>query len=203
MRLWRSPGLRKRIKWQAFNSFTILETSVDYDRLPELVSIFILSYDPFGAGSMIYEAETVLKTHPEIPYNDGIRRLFLYVDGDLSEDAGEDEKKLKALLKYIGSSIDENVTDEATRELDEIVKRVKAKSEVGVRYMKSWEIEKELKEEGRKEGIKEGIKEERKNTEAERKRADNAEKERAKAVEDRVRLEAELAKYKLRFGEIA
>ena len=47
----------------------------------------------------------------------------------------------------------------------------------------------EGREEGRKEGRKEGREEERQNTEAERKRADEA--------------EAELAKYKEKFGDIA
>ncbi len=174
----------------------LLKTGTDYDRLPELVTIFILSYDPFGANAMVYEAGSIIKTHPEIPYNDGVRRIFLYVEGELPEDSKDDDKALKALLKYIGRSIEENVADEAIRRLDDIVKRVKAKKDVGNKYMKSCEWEKEIRKEGREEGIKEGIKEERKNTEAERKRAD-AEHERAD------RAEAELAKYKAKFGEIA
>ena len=190
----------------------LLETEVDYDSLPELVIIFILSYDPFGANAMMYEAGTIIKDHPEIPYDDGIRKLYLYVNGDLPENAGEDEKRLKALLKYIGSSVEKNVTDEGIRELDDIVKSIKLKREVGVRYMKSWEREKEIR------------KEEQEKTEAERRRADKAEEDKAKAEEDRVKaeedrakaerdrdsvleernnLEAELAKYKAKYGAIA
>ena len=41
------------------------------------------------------------------------------------------------------------------------------------------------------------------NTEAERKRADNAEKEQAKAEARAERAETELAKYKAKFGEMA
>ena len=162
----------------------LLETSVDYDKLPELVTIFILSYDPFGANALVYEAGSVLKTHPDRPYDDGIRRIYLYVDGELTKDATEDEKKLQALLKYIGNSTEENVTDETTKELDDIVKKVKAKPGIGVRYMKSWELEREFMEAGRAE--------ERQNTEAERKRADAAEN-RAKAAESRIKeLEAKI-----------
>ncbi len=48
----------------------------------------------------------------------------------------------------------------------------------------------------REDGIREGVEMERKNTEAERERADRAEADKAAA-------EAELAKYKAKFGEIA
>ena len=75
------------------------------------------------------------------------------------------------MVQYISRSVEENVTDEEIRELDNIVKSIKAKPEVGKRYMKSWEREIELREEGRKEGREE----ERKNTVAERRRADKAE----------------------------
>ena len=164
----------------------LLETGVEYDKLPELVTIFILSFDPFGKKSMYYEAGSIIKTHPDIPYDDGIRRIFLYVNGDLSKDSGDKEKKLQNLLRYIGKSIKANVTDENTERLDDIVHKTKAKKGVGVRFMKSWEREKELREEGREE--------ERINTEAERKRADMAEK-RADKAEARVKeLEALLAK---------
>ena len=177
---------------------------MEYDRLPELVTVFILSYDPFDRNAMYYEAGSVIKTHPDIPYDDGVRRIYLYVDGELPEDAGEEDRKLKNLLRYIGKSTKANITDDLTDKLNDIVHRTKAKKGVGVRYMKSWEREKELREEGREEGRKEGRKEgreeERRNTEAERKkaeaareRADKAEM-RADKAEARVReLEAQLA----------
>ena len=127
----------------------LLETGVEYNKLPELVTIFILSFDPFGKNAMYYEAGSIIKTHPDIPYDDGIRRIYLYVNGDLPENAGEEEKKLQNLLRYIGKSIRTNVTDENTEKLDDIVHKTKAKKGVGVRFMKSWEREKELREEGR------------------------------------------------------
>ena len=76
-----------------------------------------------------------------------------------------------------------------TKQLDDIVHKTKAKKGIGVRYMKSWEREKELRE----EGIELGREEERKNTDAERKRADEAES-RADKAEARIKeLEAQLA----------
>ncbi len=155
----------------------LLETSVDYEKLPEQVTIFILSYDPFGKGSMYYEARTMLITHPDTAYNDGVRRIFLYADGNLPEESAEDDRKIQKLLKYIARSTDDNISDESTVELDRIVRNTKSKKEVGVKYMKSWEREKELIEDVREE--------ERKNTEAERRRADEAEK-RAESFEKQV-----------------
>ena len=43
---------------------------------------------------MYYEAETVITTHPDIAYNDGIRRIFLYADGKLPKGADEAEAEL-------------------------------------------------------------------------------------------------------------
>ena len=120
------------------------------------------------------------------------------MDGELPENAGEEEKNLRNLLKYIGKSTKDNVTDDVTGKLNEIVHKIKEKKDVGIRYMKSWEREKELRDEGialgRDEGRIEGREEERANTERERKRADTAEN-RASIAEARVKeLEALLKK---------
>lgn len=154
----------------------LLETGTEYEKLPELVTIFILSYDPFGENAMYYEAVSTLKTHPHIPYNDGIRRIFLYVDGDLPGGAGDDEKKIRNLLRYIGHSREANVTDETTRKLNDIVTTTKLKKDIGIRYMKSWEIAQDYIEQGREVGREEGRAEERERTEKAEQRAEAAEK---------------------------
>ena len=105
---------------------------------------------------MYYEAGTVLKTHPNVPYNDGIRRIFLYADGELPEGNSEDDQRIKALLRYINDSTDANATDDNTKKLNGIVKSTKSKKDIGIAYMKSWEREKELKREGKEEGRIEG-----------------------------------------------
>ena len=150
----------------------LLETGIDYESLPTLVTIFILSYDPFGEDAMYYEAGTMLKTHLHRPYDDGVRRIYLYVGGKLPEGAGEAEHDLKRLLIYINESVEGNATDVNTKKLDAIVRRIKAKKDIGVKYMKSWERERELIEAGKEEGREE----ERRNTERERQRANGAEK---------------------------
>ncbi|MBQ7563787.1 MAG: Rpn family recombination-promoting nuclease/putative transposase [Lachnospiraceae bacterium] len=172
----KKKSLPKRSRYYADLIDTqILKTGADYEGLPELITIFILSYDPFGENAMYYEAESILKTHPQVPYNDGVRRIFLYVKGKLPERAEKEDRHIQNLLRYINESREENVTDENTRDLDQIVKQTKANPNIGVRYMKSWERDRMLREEGRKEGREEGQREERANTEAERRRADMAE----------------------------
>ena len=86
---------------------------------------------------MFYEAGTVLKTHPDVEYSDGIRRIFLYVDGELPKGSDEDDRKLRNLLRYINKSTTDNATDDNTKRLDDIVRSTKAKKDIGVRYMKS------------------------------------------------------------------
>ena len=189
----KKKGLPKRARYYGdLIDIHLLKTNTDYEKLPELVVIFILSYDPFGENAMYYEAGSILKTHPHIPYNDGIRRIYLYTDGKLPEKATESDEKLKNLLKYIRNSIDENVTDDATKRLDDIVKSTKSNESVGIRYMKSWEIENMLREEGREEE-RENTERERQRADSESRRADN-ESQRADRAEARVKeLEALLA----------
>ncbi len=136
-----------------------LPSGKPYEKLPNLVIIMILSYDPFGAGDLYYEAGTQLKTHPDIPYDDGIRRIYLYADGrrnrNLTGAAGE---KLESMVRYIRYSDKEHVVDEATAELDTIVREARTNKEVSMVYLRAMEYEEALKSEGREEGREEGRK---------------------------------------------
>ncbi|MCR5473563.1 MAG: Rpn family recombination-promoting nuclease/putative transposase [Lachnospiraceae bacterium] len=185
-RVQRKAALPRRSRYYgSLIDSQLLETGIDYESLPNLVTIFILSYDPFGRDAMYYEAGTILKTHPDEPYDDGVRRIYLYAGGELPEGAGEADRNLKRLLIYINESIEGNATDDNTRKLDEIVRRTKAKKDIGVKYMKSWERERELIEAVREE--------ERQNTEREHQRAER-ERQRAEKAEKRIQeLEAMLA----------
>ena len=138
-----------------------LPSGKPYEKLPNLVIIMILSYDPFGAGDLYYEAGTQLKTHPGIPYDDGIRRIYLYADGR-SNLAGAAGEKLESMVRYIRYSDKEHVVDEATAELDTIVREARTNKEVSMVYLRALEHEEELKSEGREEGRREGLEEGRK-----------------------------------------
>ncbi len=68
----RAPLPRRLRFYDSIIDSRLLESGAGYDDLPDFVSIIILSYDPFGAGDMYYEASTTLTTHPDIGYDDGI-----------------------------------------------------------------------------------------------------------------------------------
>lgn len=162
-------GIPKRSRYYgSLIDAKFLEPRKGYTELPDIFTIFILSYDPFDQNALYYEAGTHLLTHPDVPYDDGIRRIYLYTKGELPGNAGEDDRKLRNLLRYINESTEANVIDDNTRRLDEIVRVTKTKGTVEDDIVYNWERDEELKEEARAE--------ERVNTERERKRADDAEK---------------------------
>lgn len=101
----------------------------------------ILSYDPFTADDMYYEASTQLITHPDIPYYDGIRRLFFYTKGTCNIPTEEGGSSISDMLRYIQDSHDNNVINSEIQELDNIVSKVRQSEEVSIKYMKSWEKE--------------------------------------------------------------
>lgn len=149
--------LPKRSRYyQAITDVKLLSSGVDYDKLPELITIWILPYDPFGKNMMIYHVKNIVEEFPEMDYNDGIRKIFLYTDG---ENGGSDD--LKKLLLYINQSCFENVTDAKLKELHHGVEGIKNNSTIGVKYMQMWEIveleKKESRAEGKAEGKAEGI----------------------------------------------
>ncbi len=118
-----------------------LNAGFDYDHVPTLVIIMILSYDPFTAGDMYYEASTQLITHPDIPYDDCIRRLFFYTEGNCNIPSEEGGSSISGMLRYIQDSHDNNVINTEIQQLDNIVANVRRREEVSIKYMKSWEKE--------------------------------------------------------------
>ena len=101
---------------------------------------------------------------PELMYNDGVKKLFLYVGGKLGG-----TEKLKSLLQYFSDSNTRNVTDADLEHLHSIVENAKHNQEVGKRYMTLQDmIDYEKKEsfedgialgreEGRNEARREGV----------------------------------------------
>lgn len=130
----------------------LLEAGEEYDKLPDMWTIFILSRDPFGKNRMCYTIKNKIIEEPDTQYEDGAVSLFLYTKG-----AKGGSKQLTQLLNYIVESKEENAVSEELKELHRYVTRIKRRKEVGVRYMKSWELEKMWRREAREEGRKEGI----------------------------------------------
>ena len=118
--------------------------------------ITILSYDPFGSGDLWYEAKTSLLSHPDIPYEDGVRRIFLYTKGKINDTGDGYGRRLRDMLQYMQHSTAENVSNADIAAIDDIVQRVKANREVSISYMKIWEYERIMKREAREAGLAEG-----------------------------------------------
>ena len=141
---------------QSLTDVKLLKTGDKYENLPSYISIWILPYDPFGKNQMLYTVKNFVEEFPELVYNDGVKRLFLYVGGELG---GTEE--LKGLLQYISDSNTGNVTDADLEHLHSIVENAKHNQEVGKRYMTLQDMidyeKKESYEEGLKEARQEGI----------------------------------------------
>ena len=131
-----------------------------YDDIADLVIINILSYDPFGAGELWYEARNSLITHPDIPYEDGVRHIYLYCKGRLNPEVLrkvgiEDGESLKDMLHYFCNSRTSEAVTPELRRMDDIVHRVKERKDVSIGYMITLFHDEDLRKEGRKEGRKE------------------------------------------------
>ena len=128
--------LPKRSRYyQALTDVKMLETGVDYEEMPDMWTIWILSYDPFGKDYMMYSVKNRVEEFPEIEYNDGVRKLFLYTDGRLGGSLA-----LKNLLNYMKESKEENAIDEELKKLHSNIERLKGNKKIGVKYMQMQEV---------------------------------------------------------------
>lgn len=124
-----------------------------YDKPRNVIVIFITTYDPFGLDRVVYTMETHCNEEPSLPYYDGRKTIYLYVNGK----KGNPSKELLQLLHYMVDSRSENAETEKLQRLDEIVTSLKQDGKVGYTYMKSWEQEARLREECIVEGEAKGL----------------------------------------------
>lgn len=152
----------------ALHDSKLLESGTDYDELPDFISITISSYDPFNAGDMCYVAKTVLTSHPNLGYQDGLTHIYLYCNGKPNIDAlspfvsnATHSKKLQEMLHYILTGEKPNSSNPDIDDIDMIVAKVKQRGEVTTEYMRQWErenlIAKDAKIEAKKEDALEMI----------------------------------------------
>lgn len=116
--------------------------------------IMILPYDPFNKNRMIYTFENHCREDDTIKCNDGIKTIYLYTKGT----EGNPSEDLRNMLKYIEETTLENATNETLKNLHKYVEEIKHDEEVGISYMKAFELEKMYREEGMQEGIQQGMK---------------------------------------------
>lgn len=147
------PDLAKRTRF--YNSLTdvkLLKSQDVFHELPELISIWILTYDPFGGNRMLYTVKNVVTEHPGLKYNDGVTNLFLYTEGTVGG-----SKELQNLLHHISHTTAENALDSDLEQIQTIVDSVKSNREVGERYMSMEKIMKSAEYYGYTEGMEKGL----------------------------------------------
>ncbi len=124
-----------------------------YEKLRNVYVIFIMTYDPFHAGRMVYTVKSGCVEMPELLYEDGARTIFLYTRGK----NGNPPESLRQLLNYMEHTTRENAGTEDLRKLHDMVTAVKTDGEVGLAYMKFFELEERTLQKGRREGKAEDI----------------------------------------------
>ena len=148
---------RRNRFYQSLIDSKLLPSNSRYQNLPDLITIWILPYDPFGDERMIYTIKNMVVENQELVYNDGITKIFLYTKGTKGG-----SKELKDFLAYMENTTVSNAVDKELLELQEIVNNVKSKEDVGERYMTLQEMidyeKRDSYEDGLKNGLTNGIK---------------------------------------------
>ena len=109
----------------------ILQAGRSYAYLPDSWVIFFTSFDPFGAGRMVYTVRRHCVELPDLKIDDGAVTLFLYVDGkpdDVSKDLVE-------LVRFVGNTSAGNACSPKLEELLGYVNDLKTSPEVKEAYM--------------------------------------------------------------------
>jgi predicted transposase/invertase (TIGR01784 family) len=94
-----------------------------YKGLKNVITIMIMPYDPFGRDRMVYTIRNMCEEDPTVPYDDGVRSLFLYTNGKTG--ITEQDEALQQLLKYMEETNDQNAVNEDLKELQDMVEKVK------------------------------------------------------------------------------
>ena len=167
---------------------TTLEKGQNYNRLGDVVILFITPFDPFDAhGYYKYTFRNTCQEDKEIVLDDGVTKVILNAAGH----KGEITSELKEFLQLVAGNVDPacypegSFADRVQRQVHIARRNARWRKE----YM-DWEMT--LRNE-REKGREEGRMEERVKTEEQQKRAEAAE-ERADAAEERIRrLEEQIA----------
>jgi DNA-binding Lrp family transcriptional regulator len=86
-----------------------------------------------------------LKTHPNIPYEDGITHIYLYCNGKINDDLDASHgKRLMEVLKYIVSGEKISSENQQVNDLEKVVSKIKKRPEVTKKYMQQWDRERHL-----------------------------------------------------------
>lgn len=95
----------------------LLSSGAGYTKLPNVVVIVILPYNPFGQNRMVYTIQNQCLEDNAVSYDDGARKIFLYTKGT----EGNPSQALRDMLKYIQNTTDYNITNQDIASVHELV----------------------------------------------------------------------------------
>lgn len=124
----------------------------NFSKLPNLYVITITNYDPFGQDYMMYTVNNRFNEVLDLEYKDGLQFIYFYTKGHKGGN-----KDIQAMLQYFQNSTEDNVVDEATREIHDYISRVKIMPEVRDAYMRFEELMEYAKIKGRELGREESL----------------------------------------------
>ncbi|MBP3603847.1 MAG: hypothetical protein J6J79_06850 [Lachnospiraceae bacterium] len=147
---------RRNRFYQSLIDAKLLPKGADFKKMPDVITIWILPYDPFGDDRMIYTVKNVVAENEELSYDDGVCKIFLYTKGNKGGSF-----KLKSLLTYMEDTRKENAVDEELLQIQSIVDEVKCSDEERKRYMNLFGVidyeKRDSFDEGHELGVQEGI----------------------------------------------
>ncbi len=154
---YREQDIPRRDRYyQSLIDNKLLTTGEPYKKLPDMISIWILSTDPFKDNRMVYTVKNVVEENNQIVYNDGVTKIFLYTKGTVGG-----SKELKELLTFMETSTRDNAVDNELAEIMDIVDTVKSDSEERRRYMGIMNVidyeKRDAYEDGHSNGLQEGL----------------------------------------------
>lgn len=116
--------------YQSLIDSKLLPTNTPYAKLPDMISIWILPYDPFGDNRMVYIVKNKVEENNQIVYNDSVTKIFLYTKGTIGG-----SQKLRDLLTFLETPTPDNAVDEELIKMKAIIETVKCDSKTRARYM--------------------------------------------------------------------
>lgn len=121
---------RRNRFYQSLIDSKLLPSDTPYSSLPDMISIWILPYDPFDDNRMVYTVKNIVTENNQLVYNDGVTKIFLYTKGTKGG-----SKELKELLTFLENPIYDNAMDEELLQILNIVDSIKGNSKERGRYM--------------------------------------------------------------------
>ena len=137
--------------YQSLIDSKLLPANTKFKELPDSISIWILPYDPFGDDRMLYTVKNMVAENNHLVYNDGVTKIFLYTKGTKGG-----SKELKELLTFMENTISDNAVDEELASIQQIVDKVKTRTDVKERYMTLQEVIDYEKRDSYEEGVEIG-----------------------------------------------